>query len=380
MRWLLVFAAFSLFAQDEDLDLVARHAAAAAADMQAGNYASAERHDRAIVRLRPKLAEAQANLGLSCFLQKKYEEAVQAFSTGLQLKPDLDNARLFLGISQFKLGNATAALPLLQRYASQHAGDFQAQYYLGLSYLELNRFRDAERPLIAARELDGRNVDVLYHLAQSYLGQARSDPSKRGVLAQSYGAAVERIAAIDPASFRLGQLRAGFYEADKKNAQAIQELESLLQHDPKARGLHYTLGCLYTEQREYDKALDQFKAEMQVSDPYRRTYLQLAHVYVELGKPAEAMPLLDKALQVDPSSKGIAWAERGRAYRIMNQPAKSAGAFERAISYGQRSSSIYYQLAVAEKNAGNVERYREALDMSQKLRSTEPTNKAPGAQ
>jgi tetratricopeptide (TPR) repeat protein len=378
MRWLLIFAVFSLFAQDEDL--VARHATAAAADMQAGNYASAERHDRAIVRLRPKLAEAEANLGLSCFLQKKYEEAVQAFSTGLKLNPELDNAKLFLGISQFKLGHPSAALPVLQEYVSRHAGDFQGQYYIGLAYLELNRFRDAERPLITARDIDTRNIDVLYHLAQSYLGQARNNPSKRDLLEQSYRAAVERIAAIDPNSFRLAQLRAGFYEADKKNAQAIQELESLLQHDPKARGLHYTLGCLYTQQREYDKALDQFKAEMQVSDPYRRTYLQLAHVYVELGKPAEAMPLLDKALQADPSSKGIAWAERGRAYRILNQAAKSAGAFERAISYGQRSSSIYYQLAVAEKNAGNVERYREALNMSQKLRSAEPTNKAPGAQ
>lgn len=378
MRWLLVFAVFSLFAQDEEL--VARHATAAAADMRAGNYASAERHDRAILRLRPKLAEADANLGLSCFLQKKYEEAVQAFSTGLKVNPELENARLFLGISQFKLGRPSAALPVLQEYVSRHAGDFQGQYYIGLSYLELNRFRDAEPPLIAARDIDTRNIDVLYHLAQSYLGQARNNPSKRDLLEQSYRAAVERIAAIDPNSFRLAQLRAGFYEADKKNAQAIQELESLLQHDPKARGLHYTLGCLYTEQREYDKALDQFKAEMQVSDPYRRTYLQLGHVYVELRKPAEAMPLLDKALQVDPSSKGIAWAEKGRAYRIMNQPVKSAGAFEKAISYGQRSSSIYYQLAVAEKSAGNLARYQEALNMSQKLRSTEPTNKAPGAQ
>jgi tetratricopeptide (TPR) repeat protein len=191
MRWLLILAVFSLFAQDEDL--VARHAAAAAADMQAGNYASAERHDRAIVRLRPKLAEAEANLGLSCFLQKKYEQAVQAFSTGLKLNPELDNAKLFLGISKFKLGDPSAALPVLQEYVSRHAGDFQGQYYIGLSYLELNRFRDAERPLITARDIDTRNIDVLYHLAQSYLGQARNNPSKRDLLEQSYRAAVERI-------------------------------------------------------------------------------------------------------------------------------------------------------------------------------------------
>src|SRR5262245_20576908 len=138
MRWLLLFiAALSLFAQDDDA--LARHASAASAAMQAGNYAAAENHNRSILRLNPQLAEAQTNLGLSCFLQKKYEEAIRAFEAGLKTKPEMANAWLFLGIAQFNLNQCSRAVPALKRYTAMQPGDFQGHYFLGLSFLSLAR-------------------------------------------------------------------------------------------------------------------------------------------------------------------------------------------------------------------------------------------------
>ncbi len=378
MRWLVLFAALSLFAQDDDL--VTRHAAAAAAAMQSGDYASAEQHNRIIVRLRPQMAEAEANLGLSCFLQNKYEAAVQAFEAGLKRKPGLENARLFLGISRFKLNQPSSAVAPLRQYVAKAPRDFEGQYYLGLSYLALGQFADAERALVAARGIDPRNTDVLYHLTQCYLGEARQDPARRDALARSYQQTVEAIAAIDPDSYRLGQLRAGFYAAEGKNSQAIQELEKLLRQQPKARGIHYTLGCLYTEQRQYVKALEQFQAEMQLDAPYPRTWLQLGHVYVAMEKPEKALPVLEKALKADPDSRGLVWVDIARAYRVMNQPDKAAAAFEKAITLGENTSSVYYQLGVVAKKAGNTERAREAFAISQKLRNNDPQSKAASSQ
>lgn len=339
--------------------------------MQSGDYAAAEQHNRAIVKLRPQMAEAEMNLGLSCFLQKKYEEAIRAFEAGLRLKPAMVNARLFLGISHFNLDRPAAALASLQRYAAERPDDFQGQYYLALSQLALDQFKQAEQTLGAARKIEPRNVDVLYHLAQVYLGQAKKNPSRRDALGRSYQEAIMAIEAIDPNSFRLAQLRAGYYELQGKKAEAIRELESIFQHDPKARGLHYTLGCLYTEARQYEKAREQFEAELQLDGPYPRTYFQLGHVYVALEKPGEALPFLQKALKIEPQSGGLIWVDIGRAYRLMNQPDRSAAAFEKAIELGQATSSVYYQLAAAAKKAGMLERSREALAASQRLRSEE---------
>jgi len=373
---LALCAGLNLHAQNDSV--LDRYSAAAASAMRAGNYADAERDYRLVVKLRPEMAEAYVNLGLSCFLQRKYSEAIGSFETGQRLRPDLANAKLFLGISHFKLNQPEAALVTLRQYLRARPGDKEGQYYLGLTYLALKRYSDAESALVAARAIDPGDIDVLYHLTQSYLGQAAEDPAKRESLALRYHDAVEEIAAIDPGSYRLAQLRAGFYEAEGKKAEAIGELEALLSQNPKSRGLHYTLGCLYIEAREYPKALAQFEAELTLDSPYPRTYLQLGHVFVALEKPAEAIPALRKALVVEPESSGLVWVDMGRAYRLQDRADKAVAAFEQAIALGQGKASVYYQLSVAAKKSGDLNRSREALEVSQKLRREEQKSEAGG--
>src|SRR5579862_1383168 len=89
---------------------------AAAAELSAGNYAAAERDYRLILSAYPQMGEAYTNLGISCFLQRKYHEAAVTLQKGLELKPDMPNAWLFLGISQFQLHEPDKALHPLQRY------------------------------------------------------------------------------------------------------------------------------------------------------------------------------------------------------------------------------------------------------------------------
>ncbi|HWB99066.1 MAG TPA: tetratricopeptide repeat protein [Bryobacteraceae bacterium] len=370
MRWLILFAALRLWAQADEA-AVERHAAAAAEAMRSGDYISAERHNRVIVKLRPKMAEAEVNLGLSCFLQKKYDEAIRAFEAGLKLNPEMTNARLFLGISRFYLDQLRPAATALQEYTAKRPEDFQGHYYQALTYLALEQYPKAQEALAAARRIQPRNVDVLYHLAQTYLGEAKQNPAKQEALRRSYQQTFVELEAIDPNSFRLAQLRASYHELEGKKAEAMRELEGIFQHDPKARGLHYTLGCLYTEARQYTAAREQFEAELQLDAPYLRTYLQLGHVYLALEKPEQAIPLLERALRVDPASSGLIWVDIGRAYRSMNRPEQSIEAYERAIQLGQATSAVYYQLAMAARSAGRTERAREALAQSQRLRSEE---------
>lgn len=373
MRRLLVFVGLSVarltLAAQTDEDVVSRHAQAASEAMAAGKYAAAEEHYRAIAHLRPEMAEAEMNLGLSYFLQKKYEAATQAFDSALKLNPELVNARLFAGISRFNLNHPAAATPYLLRYTEAKANDLQGQFYLGLSYLELDKYEDAERALRAASRIDPRNVDVLYHLAQSFLGQARKDPSKREAMAREYQKTLEQIAAIDPTSYRLAQIRAGVSELEGDKAQAMRQLEELLRNDPRASGIHYSLGCLYLEAREYEKARAQFQAELGLERPYPRTWLQLGHVYVALQMPQEAIPMLHRALDVDPDGRGLVWIDLAHAYRSLNEPEKSIAAFEKAIQLGQRGASIYYQLAFMQKKAGHEEDARRNLAISEKLRN-----------
>ena len=370
MRHLLFFVALGVCAQQQD-DALARHAAAAAPALESGDYPAAERENRAVLRLQPNLPEAEMNLGISCFLQKKYESAIQAFETGLRLKPGMSNARLFLGISYFNLNQIAKALPFLKRYAGEMPDDLQGQYFLGLTYIGLERYSDAERALLAARRIDSRNVDVLYHLAQTYVGEARQYPQRREELANAYSTTFAEIEAIDPTSYRLAQLQAAFYESKGEKAKAMSELETLFQHDPHTRGLHYALGCLYLEAVQYPQALTQFQAELALDNPEPRTYLQLGHTYVAMNEPRQALPYLQKAAIITPDSAGLAWVDIGRAYRQLEHPAEATSAFEKSIRLGERKATVYYQLSLAARRSGDLAKSREALAMSQKLRDEE---------
>lgn len=375
MRLLFLFASISLLAQDTD-ELVARLAASASGAMESGDYAAAEKYNREIIRLRPDLAEAKVNLGLSLYLQKNYENAIQAFGEGLRLKPTMANAWLFTGISQFNLNRPREAIRALGKFTAKHPDDLQGQYFTGLAHLSLEQYQEATIALAAARSLDARNIDVLYHLAQCYVGQARKDPAEIDVMSRKYNDVLNEISALDPQSFRIAQLRAGFLQATGKQAEAMAELKTLLEHNPEVRGLHYTLGCLYTESQQYEQALVQFQAELSLYAPYPRVYFQLGHVYVALEKPAEALPILQKAIQMDPESAGLVWVDIGRAYRLMNDARKASVSFEKAIAMGERNASVYYQLSVAARSAGDAQRSREALEISKRLRGEETSKSA----
>jgi tetratricopeptide (TPR) repeat protein len=339
--------------------------------LQLGDYAVAERENREVLRLQPNLPEAEMNLGISCFLQKKYRQAIPIFNTALQQRPDMSPARLFIGISYFTLNQLSSALPALKRYVLEKPDDLQGQYYLGLTYIGLGRNGDAEKALLNARRIDPRNIDVLYHLAQTYVGEARQSPDRRSELANAYSAIFADIESIDPHSYRLAQLRAAFYESKGDKAKAMRELETLLQHDPHARGLHYTLGCLYLEAVQYPQALEQFEAELKLDNPEPRTYLQLGHTYIAVSKPEQAIAYLKKAVEETPASAGLAWVDIGRAYRQLDRPAQATAAFEKGIQLGERKSSVYYQLSLAARRSGDEARAHQALAMSQKLRNEE---------
>ncbi len=369
MRHLLLFVALSLPAQQDDP--LTRHAAAASAALQSGDYPAAERENREVLRLQPKLPEAEMNLGISCFLQKKYQSAIEAFETGLRMKPGMSNARLFLGISYFNLNQTAKALPFLERYIVEKPDDLQGQYFLGLTYLGLERYSEAERALLASRRIEPRNVDVLYHLAQTYVGEARQLPQRRDELANAYSATFAEIETIDPKSYRLAQLQAAFYESKGEKAKAMGELETLFQHDPHTRGLHYALGCLYLEAVQYPQALAQFEAELALDNPEPRTYLQLGHTYLAMNEARQALQYLEKAVKITPDSAGVAWVDIGRAYRQLEQPAQATAAFEKSIRLGERKASVYYQLSLAARRSGDLAKSREALAMSQKLRDEE---------
>src|SRR5439155_18539721 len=280
------------------------------------------------------------------------------------LQPEMANAWLFLGISLFDLNEPDKAVVALRRYTSLRRDDAEGRYYLGISLVSLESFAEAAQELSEARRLDPRNTDILYHLAQCYLHLAQA----KGADVRSLRAAFERtageIAAIDPASVRLRQLQAGFYEANGDSDKAIRELEEAVKSRPHVQGLYYTLGCLYLKEYRYDRALEAFNSELALDSPYPRTYLQMGHVYTDRHQPWKAIPFVEKATRAEPES-GKPWVEMGRAYLMMNQFDRAAAALEKAIKLSDKRASTYFILSTAYRRMGKLDLAQQAVRHSE---------------
>ena len=140
-----------------------------------GQYADAERIFSQMAERDPKDYSAVFNLALAETALKKDEQAVGHYRRSLELKPDLFEAELNLGILLLRLQRNSEASPLLQTAAKQRPGQPKLQRYLGDSYLVAGDYTAAAEAYGAA--LRPREFHVGLVRARRNMPGSRSTPT-----------------------------------------------------------------------------------------------------------------------------------------------------------------------------------------------------------
>jgi len=89
-----------------------------------------------------------------------------------------------------------------------------------------------------------------------------------------------------------------------------------LQLDDRTVLAHFALGYVQRLHGNHQAALDAFNEAIKIDPGFARPYAQAANALVFLGRPNEALPVVEKALQLSPNDKAIGvflWV-KGRAY------------------------------------------------------------------
>ena len=115
---------------------------------------------------------------------------------------------------------------------------------------------------------------------------------------------------------------------------------------------------------DYDAALEHFKAQIGFQPAHAEPYSNAGQVLVRLGRTSEAVPLLQKAVELDPAR----WAYRfnlARAEGLMGQWDKAAQDYAEASKLFPGDYATLFNLAQSLHRAGREEeavaRYREAI-------------------
>src|SRR4051794_26889355 len=166
--WLPVFFLLTLPQLNLAQDDLAKLYSEAQQAQAAGDLETASARYEAIIRLRPQIAEAYANLGNARYQQGQMDRAKAAYTKAVQLKPELAGPHFFLGVIAFGEHDYSPALHHLQQADARQPSDPLILSYLGYTLYAQGDFRGAVRELERAASLNPSDIDVLYHLSKSY--------------------------------------------------------------------------------------------------------------------------------------------------------------------------------------------------------------------
>ena len=272
----------------------------------------AERNFRAVLALNPGLAGAYANLGVIQMRRKQWAQALVMLRKAEKLAPSVAGIRLNIGLAYYRQGDYRAAIKPFESVVREAPNSYQARYLLGLCYFFNDRWGDT---VTTMEPLWGQASDQVYYL--NVLARA-AEKANNAALAER---AQSRLVEIGPGKPEYGLIIGkGHYNRGEYD-EALRELESAAQKNPKLPFVHYYLGETYVKKQDYQRARQEFRKDLEIEPDVAFTYAELAAVESTLQHEDEAAKNYRLALKLDSKLVGAHMGlakieERRRNYKV----------------------------------------------------------------
>jgi len=322
-------------------DVLRQHSEAAEAQRRAGNSVQAEKEYRAV------LAEGYGKLGKIYSAEKKYSEAIPVLESATLYQPDSQEALVDLAIAYFDAEQYQKALAPLNKALSINSQAVSAHQMLGKSYFMLGDFQKSASELQTALKITPKDYDVSYTLGLAYLKQHQFTLAQ-----QIYQRMVVQLGDRP-------QLRIIFGRAYRETgflAEAVEEFKRAVVLDPHFPRAHYYLGLTYLLKdgaARLPDAEEEFKAEL-ASNPdefFANYYLGIVHLMNR--KWDLALPLLQKATAIQPANADP-YFHLGQAYQGLEKYKEAIDVLRKSIDLNPSISHNDYQVATAHYRLGQA--------------------------
>lgn len=337
------------------------HRQDAIALQEAGRAAEAAQEWREFLKTHPQNADAYADLGLNESRQEHYKEAIPAYRKALALNPKLKDVRLNLGLAYFKSAQLKEAIqaftPLLSVYPPGSHDHLRVGTLIGMAHFSLGEFAAAIPFLRTAANSDPQNIAYRFSLAQSCL------------FAKQYQCVLDNyqeLLKLNAESAAADMLAGQAYDEMKNTNGAIEQFRAAVKADPKWPEAHFGLGYLLWTQNQCDEASKEFEAELANVPDHARAMTYLADCKIQLGHSAEAQPLVEKALKIDPSI-AKAHADLGVIYQEQGKLQDALRELTAAVKMTPQDANVHWRLARLYQSMGRREEAKAEFDKTSSL-------------
>jgi predicted Zn-dependent protease len=134
---------------------------------------------------------------------------------------------------------------------------------------------------------------------------------------------------------------------------AFSRFEQLLKEYPRTPYLHYAYGSALMSASLYDRAEQQLSVETEISPQSALPYRRRAAIALQLRQPQAALPIAQRALQLDSNSAEGHYL-LGRSWLELGKPGESVQELEAARDLVPNSPEVRFTLARAYAKAGQA--------------------------
>ena len=321
------------------------------------DYAHAEQIFTKLIAEDPKDTCAFVNLARAESLLNKPQKAIEHYTQALVLKPKLYEAELNLGLLHLQQKQYAEAIPHLQAVVEQKSDQFRPRLYLADAQLATEQFQEAQQNYETAVTLDAKSAPAELGLGQSLMKQGKLDEALPHY---------QQAASLDPSLKEyLVELSAAFEKAGRKD-KAI----SLLKQFPENVAVREQLGQIYLSEKKPELAISEFAYAVEKS-PSTANRMALATAYLQNKQPEQAAPLVDQLLAAEPNDFDLQMLA-GRLTRDRRDFRNAANRFLAAAKLKPDSDEAWSELAGACIMAELYPQALMALDQVKRLNAEKP--------
>lgn len=355
----LLSVAVACFAQVETAPLSRRQQALALE--QLGRTAEAEDAWRAVANDEPSNPEPYAHLGLLESKQQHYKEAIPLYQKALEIGPDIPGVRLNLGLALFKGGELKESIVEFTRLLQSQPDNLQLNTLIGMAYYGLAQYADAVPYLKAAAAHDTQSLPLRLTLAHSCLWSKQHQ-----CVLDTY----REILALDPNSAEADMVAGEALDEMKDNEGSTRMFREAVKANPKEPNAHFGLGYLLWTQKIYREAANEFRAELANDPDHLQAKLYLGDTELQLNQVADAGPLLEEVVKVDPSI-GLAHLDLGILYSEAGRNDDALREWTLAEGIAPDDVDVHWRLARLYRTMGKKEEAMAEFDKASALNKVE---------
>ena len=291
-------------------------------------------------------ADPQALAGLRFRLGHAYlggelvdlDEAITLFTQVLAVQPrlvDVYNSRAVAYLDRGRPDDVDRALADLTRAAAIEAENPTTHLILAIAYRERGQTGDLDR---AVSELT-KSMSIRPDYAGAYVNRALvyMDRGETGDLDRAFGD-LERALDLDPELSKafhnrgVAYLARGFVDDYDR---AVDDFGRAIELAPESAMAYFSRGLVYSLLEDLQRSLDDLRRAQELSPDEIKFNTTLCWQLGVTGKPQEALPYCNLAVDADPS--GASSDSRGLVYAVMGRTDDAINDFEAFLAWVDRS-------------------------------------------